>query len=40
MREIESKFGGSDKGTLLVDMVAKDFSQGVVEDVRCSVIIS
>lgn len=38
--EIKSELGGRDEGSFLVDVVAEDFSKGVVEDVRAGVVLS
>lgn len=40
MGKVESEFGGSDEGTLLVNVVAERFSEGKVENVRSGVVIS
>jgi hypothetical protein len=40
VREVEPKLGGRDEGALLVDVVAKDVSESVVEDVGGGVVLS
>ena len=40
MRKIEAKLGGSDKGALLVDVIAKHLTKGKVEDVGTGVVVA
>ena len=40
MREVETQLCRRDERALLVDVVAEDVAQGVVEDVRCGVVVA
>ena len=40
MREVESELGGCDQRSLLVNVVAEDFSEGKVENVRSGMVVS
>lgn len=40
VREVETELGGSDEGTLLVDVVAEDLTESVVEDVSSGVVVA
>lgn len=40
MREIESKFGRSDKRSLLVDVITQNLTEGIVEDMSTGMVVS
>lgn len=40
VREVEAELGGGDERSLLVDVVAEDFTEGKVEDVGSSVVVA
>ncbi len=40
MREVKSEFGWGDKGSFLIDMIAKNLSQSEIEDVCSSVVVT